>query len=61
MTTPQVTLGGVPLTVDFAGLVGAGLYQINFKIPANAGSGDLALSATVNGLQSQANIVIPMQ
>jgi uncharacterized protein (TIGR03437 family) len=59
--TPQLTLGGGPVTVDFAGLVGAGLYQLNFKIPANAGSGDLALQATVNGAQSQANIVIPVQ
>jgi uncharacterized protein (TIGR03437 family) len=58
---PQVTLGGVPLTVDFAGIVGAGLYQLNFKIPANMGSGDLTLAATANGLQTQASIVIPVQ
>ena len=61
VATPQVTLGSVPLTVDFAGLVGAGLYQINFKVPANVASGDLALVGTANGLQSQANIVIPVQ
>jgi len=61
VTNPVVTLGGVPITVDFAGIVGAGLYQLNFKIPANAGSGDLALQAMVNGVQTQANIVIPVQ
>jgi uncharacterized protein (TIGR03437 family) len=61
VSTPQVTLGGVPLTLDFAGIVGAGLYQLNFKIPANAGSGDQALQGTSNGGQTQANIVIPIQ
>jgi uncharacterized protein (TIGR03437 family) len=61
VTLPQVTLGGAPVTVDFAGIVGAGLYQLNFKIPANAGTGDLALTATVNGVQTQTGIVIPVQ
>jgi uncharacterized protein (TIGR03437 family) len=61
VSTPQVTLGGVPVTVDFAGIVGAGLYQLNFKIPANAGSGDQVLQGTSNGAQTQANIVIPVQ
>ena len=60
-TLPTVTLGGVPVTVDFAGIVGAGLYQLNFKIPANVGTGDLALQALVNGVMTQANIVIPVQ
>ena len=61
VTKPQVTLGGVPLTLDFAGVIGAGLYQLNFKIPDNVGTGDLAFRATVNGLQSQANVFIPVQ
>jgi uncharacterized protein (TIGR03437 family) len=61
ITMPQVTMGGVPVAIDFAGIVGAGLYQLNFRIPANAGSGDLSLQALVNGAQSQANIMIPVQ
>jgi uncharacterized protein (TIGR03437 family) len=61
LTTPTVTLGGVPVQVDFAGVVGAGLYQLNFKIPANAASGEQVLSANVGGLLSQSNITIPIQ
>jgi uncharacterized protein (TIGR03437 family) len=61
VTPPNVTLGGVPITVDFAGVVGAGLYQINFKVPANAGSGEQTLVVTASGVQTQANISIPIQ
>jgi uncharacterized protein (TIGR03437 family) len=39
---PQITIGGVPATVAFAGIVEAGLYQFNVVIP-NAGSGDQIL------------------
>ncbi len=61
VTLPTVTLGGVPVTVDFAGVVGAGLYQLNFKIPQNAPSGELVLAATSNGLQTQSGILISVQ
>ncbi|HXJ42999.1 MAG TPA: choice-of-anchor V domain-containing protein, partial [Bryobacteraceae bacterium] len=61
VNSPTVNLGGVPVTVDFAGIVGAGLYQINFTVPQNAGSGEQTLQATVNGVTTQANITIPIQ
>ena len=33
-----VTIGGVPATVSFAGVAGAGLYQVNVTVPSlNAG------------------------
>lgn len=59
-TLPQVTIGGMPATVSFAGIVGAGLYQLNVVIPP-AGSGDLPLLATVGGASTQNNVFLTLQ
>src|SRR5260370_22264513 len=42
-TLPQVTIGGAPATVSFAGVVPgtAGVYQINLQVPTGAANGDL--------------------
>ena len=48
-----VTLGGVPASVLFAGLVGAGLYQINVTVPAGLTAGDNAVIASVAGYSTQ--------
>ncbi len=61
VTKPTVTLGGVPVTVDFAGMVGVGYYQINFAVPQNVGTGEQTLVVTASGLTTQANITIPIQ
>ena len=45
-----VTIGGVQAPVAFAGLVGAGLYQLNVTVP-EVGPGDQPIQATVNGVQ----------
>ncbi len=60
ITLPQVTIGGVPATVNFAGIVEAGLYQLNVVVPP-AGSGDQALQATVGGAATQSNIFLTLQ
>lgn len=60
VTTPQVTIGGMQATVTFAGIVGAGLYQLNVIVPA-AGSGDQLLRATVGGASTQSNIFLTIQ
>jgi uncharacterized protein (TIGR03437 family) len=44
----------------FAGLTSAGLYQFNVVVP-QVGSGDQALQATVNGVQTQAGPVLTVQ
>ncbi len=49
-----VTIGGQPATVDFAGVVGAGLVQINVQVPSSINNGDAAVLATVNGVSTQA-------
>lgn len=57
---PAVTIGGVSAKVTFAGIVEAGLYQFNVVVP-NAGSGDKALSASVGGVTTPANVFITLQ
>ena len=47
---PTVTIGGQPAPVDFAGVVGAGLVQINVHIPASINNGDAAVVATVQSV-----------
>jgi len=49
------------ITPSFAGLSGAGLYQINFKVPAGVGSGDLPLKIQVPDGTTYPGPVISMQ
>jgi uncharacterized protein (TIGR03437 family) len=62
-TTNPVTLlvNGVSVTPSFAGLSGAGLYQVNFAVPAGLGSGDLPLKAVVSSEHTQSGVVISLQ
>lgn len=48
-----VTIGGVTAEVLWAGLTGAGLYQINVRIPAALADGDHAVVATTSSLSTQ--------
>jgi uncharacterized protein (TIGR03437 family) len=57
----SVSIGGVPAVVSFAGIVGSGLYQINLTMPANTGSGDKALQATINGVGTPVGPVVTVQ
>jgi uncharacterized protein (TIGR03437 family) len=56
-----VSIGGVNVTPSFAGLSGAGLYQINLTIPPGLGTGDVSLSASVGGVQTPVGAVISLQ
>lgn len=58
---PTVTIGNLPATVSFAGLVGPGLYQINLTIPSSAPAGDLPILAMYNGTSTQSTAVITVQ
>jgi len=53
-TTNPVTLSinKVSVTPTFAGLSGAGLYQINLTVPSGLGTGEVALQATVGGVET---------
>lgn len=48
----SITIGGVEATVEFAGIVGAGLYQFNVIIPDGLASGDAEVLAQIGGRSS---------
>jgi uncharacterized protein (TIGR03437 family) len=58
--TVTVTIGGVNATVSYAGLVEAGLYQLNVTVPAVSNS-DAAVLATVGGVSTQTGVSITVQ
>jgi uncharacterized protein (TIGR03437 family) len=57
--TPTATLGGIPTTVGFAGLIAgfAEVYQFNVVIPTNAPNGDLPFLVKVNGAESFSGLI----
>jgi uncharacterized protein (TIGR03437 family) len=57
---PQVTIGGTTATVQFAGLISPGLYQINVVVPPNAADGDNQVIATYGGAGSPTGAMIPV-
>lgn len=56
----QVFIGNLPATVQFAGIIGPGLYQINAEVPAGA-SGDSSIVLNVNGTRSPDQVFIAVQ
>jgi uncharacterized protein (TIGR03437 family) len=62
-TTNAVTLhiNNVNVPPTFAGLSGAGLYQVNATVPAGLGSGDVSVQITVGGVQTPSGAVISLQ
>jgi uncharacterized protein (TIGR03437 family) len=55
---PSVQIAGIPATVLFAGLVAPGTYIFNITLPVNLPDGDLALTATYDGLSIQSNLLV---
>ena len=61
-TNPVMLLiNNVSVTPAFAGLSGAGLFQLNLTVPPGLGTGDVSLQATVGGVQTPSGIVISLQ
>ena len=60
-TLPAVTIGGVPASVAFAGLSGAGLYQFNVVVPSSTPDGEAPLSASYNGNSTQKNVIVTVK
>jgi uncharacterized protein (TIGR03437 family) len=56
----KVFIGDTEARVDYAGLVGPGLYQLNVVIP-DISSGDLFVDAEVEGFRTQSRGVIAIQ
>jgi uncharacterized protein (TIGR03437 family) len=60
-TPVTITIGGVNANVSYSGITEAGLYQFNLTVPANTGSGDQPVHATVNGIQTPLGPVVTVQ
>ncbi len=59
---PQITIGGLPAPVTYAGLAAApGEFQFNVIVPPSLASGDQPTTATYNGLTTQAGTLITVQ
>jgi uncharacterized protein (TIGR03437 family) len=58
-TTNPVTLkiNNIGVLPSFAGLTGAGLYQLNVTIPPGLGTGDVSLQGFVGGAQTPAAVI----
>ena len=56
----QMTIGGVPVTPAFAGLVESGVYQFNVTVPSTLSSGNAAVVATIGGISTQSDVSIPV-
>jgi uncharacterized protein (TIGR03437 family) len=54
-------INGRSVTPSFAGLSGAGLFQINVTVPSGLGTGDLLFQGSVGGVQTQTGVVISLQ
>ena len=56
--TVTVTIGGVQAIVLWAGLIEAGLFQINVTVPSGLTAGDNAIIATVAGFSTQSDALL---
>jgi uncharacterized protein (TIGR03437 family) len=59
LTKLLVTIGGVTATVQYAGIVAPGEYQINAVVPQVV-TGDETIVATIGGVSSQTGVSIPV-
>lgn len=57
----QFRINNIAVTPSYSGITSAGLYQFNLQIPSGAGTGDVALTATVSGAQTPAGVVLSLQ
>jgi uncharacterized protein (TIGR03437 family) len=56
-----VYINGTAITPSFAGMASAGLYQLNFEIPAGLPTGDVSVQAVVSGSHTQSDAVISLR
>jgi uncharacterized protein (TIGR03437 family) len=47
---PAITVGGIPASVQYAGIGYAGEYQFNVVIPSSLANGDQPITATYDGI-----------
>jgi uncharacterized protein (TIGR03437 family) len=61
-TTPTVSIGGQPATVQFHGLApGFAIYQVNVQVPSGISTGSQPITISIGGQTSPSGVVIPVQ
>lgn len=60
LTQLKVTVGGVPATVQYAGIVAPGEYQINLIVPPQS-NGDQAIVVSIGGASSASSVDLPIE
>jgi uncharacterized protein (TIGR03437 family) len=58
---PVIKIGGITATVQFAGLISPGLYQLNVLVPDSVSNGDLPVTGTHNGTPMQSGVTLAVQ
>ena len=58
--TVTASIGTAAASVQFAGLVGVGLFQVNIIVPSGLADGLYQLLIKANGVSSQTGVVIPI-
>lgn len=58
--TLTLYINNIAVKTTFAGMSGAGLYQVNLRIPYGLGSGDVPLLAMMGGVQTQPGVMITL-
>jgi uncharacterized protein (TIGR03437 family) len=61
MTMPPIQIGGVPATVQYAGLSAVGQFQFNVYIPSSLADGDQPITATYGGFTTPTGALITVQ
>jgi uncharacterized protein (TIGR03437 family) len=62
--TPVITIGGIPATVQFAGLISAGLFQFNVVVPLSTPDGDnpiIAKTGPFDSITTQSGTLITVR
>ena len=59
--TVTLRINNMSVPPTFAGLSGAGLYQLNLNVPSGLGTGDVSLQATVGGALTPSGVAISLQ
>ena len=57
----SLTIGGRPAQVQWAGIAGAGLWQLNVQVPADVPAGNAAVVAQIGGKSTQGGAFIAIQ
>jgi uncharacterized protein (TIGR03437 family) len=62
LPTPVIMIGGIQANVRFAGLnTTPGEFQFNVDVPSNVADGDQPITATYNGVSTQAGALLTVQ